>query len=129
VAYVAEESFRREVFVQSYREMGAVHKVSIDGGREPVWSRDGRRLFYRQGNQMLVVSVTYGPAISFGRPQVLFEGEYDAAAVGHQHYDISHDDQRFLMVKHGEPLGPREVRVVLNWSEELRELVAGDETE
>jgi Tol biopolymer transport system component len=124
VVYVAEESSRREVFVQSYPEMGAVHKVSIDGGREPVWSRDGRRLFYRQDNQMLVVNVTYGPAISFGRPQVLFEGAYDAAEVGHQHYDIAHDDRRFLMVKHGEPLGPREVRVVLNWSEELRELVA-----
>jgi hypothetical protein len=30
---------------------------------------------------------------------------------------------RFLMVRHGEPLGPREVRVVLNWAEELRGLV------
>jgi serine/threonine protein kinase/Tol biopolymer transport system component len=124
VVYVADESSRREVFVRSYPELGATHKVSIDGGREPVWSRDGRRIYYRKGKQMLAVNVDFRPAISFGQPRILFEGEYDAAEVGHQHFEISHDDTRFLMVKHGEPLGPREVRVVLNWSEELRELSA-----
>jgi hypothetical protein len=71
---------------------------------------------------MLAVGVTYAPTLSFGRPRVLFEGVYDGAAVGHQHYDISHDGTRFLMVKHGEPRGPTEVRVVLNWSEELDDL-------
>jgi hypothetical protein len=74
---------------------------------------------------MLMVDVSYGSTISFGRPQVLFEGEYDAATVGHQHYDISHDGMRFLMVKHGKPVGPREVRVVLNWGEEMRALAVG----
>ncbi len=128
VAYVAEESSRREVFVQPYPEMGAIHKVSIDGGREPVWSRDGRRIFYRKGNQMLAVNVTHGPTISFGRPRFLFEGEYDGAEVGHQHYDVSHDE-RFLMVRHGEPPGPREVRVVLNWDEQLRALMTDGGTE
>ena len=112
------------MFVQSYPDLGATRKVSIDGGREPVWSRDGRRLFFRKDNQMLVADVTDRPSISFGRPQLLFEGDYDAAVVGHQHYDIADDDSRFLMVKHGEPAGPREVRVVLNWGEEMRVLAA-----
>jgi serine/threonine protein kinase len=125
IAYVADEASRLEVFVQSFPEFGAIHKVSIDGGREPVWSLDGRRLFYRNGSQMLMVDVSYGSTISFGRPQVLFEGEYDAATVGHQHYDISHDGMRFLMVKHGEPVGPREVWVVLNWGDEMRALTVG----
>jgi serine/threonine protein kinase len=125
IAYVANEASRLDVFVQSYPEFGAVHKVSIEGGREPVWSLDGQRLFYRNGSQVLMVDVSYGSTISFGRPQVLFEGEYDAATVGHQHYDISHDGMRFLMVKHGEPVGPREVRVVLNWGEEMRALAVG----
>ena len=58
-----------------------------------------------------------------GKP-VLFTGKYDAAPLtGHQHYDISLDGKRFLMIKHGEPAGPSEVQVVLNWSEELKTLV------
>ena len=38
----------------------------------------------------------------FGSPRLLFTGDYDSAEVGHQHYDISLDDERFLMVKHGD---------------------------
>ena len=125
MAYVADEASRREVFVQSYPGLGAIHKVSIDGGREPVWSHDGSELFYRNGDRMLQVDVDYAAGISFGRPGVLFEGVYDAAEVGHQHYDIARDGTRFLMVKHGEPNGPHEVQVVLNWVEELPALTGG----
>ena len=69
---------------------------------------------------MMAVDVDVTSSISFGQPEILFEGEYDAASVGHQHYDISLEDDRFLMVKHGIPEGPVEVRVVLNWAEELK---------
>jgi len=119
VAYVADEAGRREVFVQSYPDMGPLNKVSIDGGREPVWAHDGARLFYRSGDRMLQVSVRYGDAIEFGAPKLLFSGEYDAAVVGHQHYDIAADSSRFLMVKHGKPSGPTRLRVVLNWADSL----------
>ena len=118
IAYVEAESGPREVFVQSYPELGAKHQVSVDGGHEPVWSHDGRRLFFRSGNRMLVVDVEYGRTIRFSRPRLLFSGEYDSA-VGHQHYDISLDSERFLMIKHGVPDGPNEIRVVLNWDKEL----------
>ncbi len=124
MAYVAGNLTEREVYVQSYPDPGATHKVSIDGGREPVWAPDGKQLFYRKENQMLAVSVRYGTSLSFGKPRVLFEGVFDAAAVGHQHYDISGDATRFLMVRHGEPAGPRELRVVLNWKDELRETMS-----
>jgi len=129
IAYVATELVRRDVFVQSFPDMGAIHKVSIDGGREPVWARDGKRLFYRKDKQMLVTDVTYGATISFGRSRLLFEGEYEAAELGHQHYDISRNSDRFLMIRHGQPSGPTEVRTVLNWDEELRSLLGGGETE
>ena len=68
---------------------------------------------------MLRVNVEYAPTFSAGRPQVLFSGNYDAAAIGHQHYDVAHEGEKFLMIKHGETIGPREVRVVINWAEEL----------
>ncbi len=119
IAFVETESGRREVFVQSFPDLGAKHQVSIEGGAEAVWSRDGRKLFFRQDDRMFAVDVGYEPTIRFGPPRLLFVGDYDSADVGHQHYDISLEDDRFLMIKHGEPDGPAEVRVVLNWSREL----------
>ncbi len=119
IAFVETESGRREIFVQSFPELGAKHQVSIDGGGEAVWSRDGRRLFFRNSDRMFAVDVDYEPTIRFSRPKLLFVGNYDSAEVGHQHYDISIDNERFLMIKHGVPDGPHEVRVVLNWSQAL----------
>lgn len=120
IAYVADESGRREVFVQSFPALGPKHRISIDGGGEPLWSPDGRRLFFRERGQMLVVDVDIESAFSAGQPRVLFTSQYDAAASGHQHYAVSHDGKKFLMIKHGESPGPSEVNVVLNWSAELK---------
>lgn len=120
ITFVETESGRREVFVQSFPDPGAKHQLSIDGGGEPVWSRDGRRLFFRHGDGMFAVDGRYGTGIRFGPPRLLFRGEYDSADVGHQHYDVSLESDRFLMIKHGRSEGPFEVRVVLNWSEEFK---------
>ncbi|MCZ6616822.1 MAG: protein kinase [Gammaproteobacteria bacterium] len=120
IAYTASESGRRQVFVQSFPDLGPKHQISIAGGGEPVWSPDGRELFFRERDRMFIANVHYEP-FRAGRPRVLFTGEYDAAFLtGHQHYDISLDGKKFLMIKHGEPVGPSEVQVVLNWSEELK---------
>jgi serine/threonine-protein kinase len=114
IAYVADESGRREVFVQSFPALGPKHKISIDGGGEPLWSPDGSQLFFRERGQMLVVDIDYTPAFSTDRPHLLFTSNHDAAATGHQHYDVSLDGRKFLMIKHGEPVGPSQVNVVLN---------------
>jgi serine/threonine protein kinase/Tol biopolymer transport system component len=123
MAFVADESARRQVFVQSYPGLGPRHKISIEGGGEPVWSRDGRKLFFREADQAFFVSVEYEPAFACSPPTKLFSGQYDAALIGHQHYDVSLDGEKFLMIKHGKPVGPNEVRVVLNWFDELERRV------
>ena len=124
MAYTADEGGRRQVFVQSFPDLGPKHQISIDGGGEPVWSPDGRHLYFREGDGMLATEITYGP-FAAGRPRLLFAGEYDAAFLtGHQHYDISRDGQRFLMIKHGEPDGPGQVQVVLNWLQEIDSVVS-----
>ena len=53
-----------------------------DGGSEPLWSRDGRELFFRSGNRMMAVDVTLAPAFSTRTPHVLFEGNYDRIGWG-----------------------------------------------
>lgn len=119
IAFVADESGRREVFVRSFPNQGPMYKISIEGGGEPVWSRDGSKLYLRERDQMFSAGITYAPSFSASRPELLFTARYDAAAVGHQHYDVALDSERFLMIKHGESVGPHEVRVVLNWVDEL----------
>ena len=52
-------------------------QVSTEGGAEPLWSRDGRELFYRNGEKMMAVAISAGTELSPGKPTLLFEGPYD----------------------------------------------------
>jgi len=124
LAYVSNESGSDEVYVQPYPGPGAKRLISTDGGVGPVWSADGRELFYREGFQMVAVAVETQPTFTAGTPQVLFAGvEYPLDGGGHPHYDISADGQHFLMKSLPQDAGPRSLYVVLNWFEELKRLV------
>lgn len=74
--------------------------VSVGGGTEPAWSRDGRELFYRSGRgDMVVVPVETEPGFSTGPPSVLFSASPYGSASVHRQYDVSTDAQRFLMIR------------------------------
>ena len=123
LAYISNESGKNEVYVQPYPGPGGKRLISTNGGTEPVWSADGRELFYRQGIQIMAVAVETQPTFTTGTPQVLFAGsEYPADPAGHQGYDVSADGQRFLMVRSQQGIGATSLYVVLNWFEELKRL-------
>lgn len=127
LAYVSNESGRPEVYVQPYPGPGGKWQVSTDGGTEPVWSRNGRELFYRSGNKMMAVEVTLQPTFSAGKPNMLFEGQYfnqPFPLIGTA-YDVSADGRRFLMVKENSKResSTAQINVVLNWFEELKQKV------
>ena len=123
IAYSSNESGRFEVYVQSYPDPTEARQlVSTDGGTEPLWARDGRELFYRNGEKMMTVSFDTASG-SPGTPSVLFEGRYvpDPNVRG---YDLAADG-RFIMVRTPNESLPRQVNVVLNWFEELKERMNG----
>jgi len=122
LAYVSNESGRDEVYVQPYPGPGGKWPISTEGGTELRWSADGRELFYRLGDKMMVVEVQSEPAFSSGRPQLVFEGPYLTDNFATPNYDISLDGQRFLMIKKEEG-STAQINVVLNWFEELKRLV------
>ena len=124
LAYVSDESGRDEVYVQPYPGPGGKWPISTEGGTEPRWSADGRELFYRLGDKMMVVEVQSEPAFTSGRPQLVFEGPY-LLGTSVANYDISPDGQRFLMIKVEEGQQDQ-INVVLNWFEELKRLVPID---
>jgi len=123
LAYVSDRSGRQEVYVQPYPGPGPRDQVSTEGGRAPMWSRSGRELFYRSGGRMMAVSVETGPRFGAGLPRVLFGGRFQMGQLGGQMYDVSPDGQRFLMIRSPQKQELTEIRVVLNWAEELKRLV------
>ncbi len=125
LAYVSDESGRNEIYVQPYPGPGGKWQISTEGGKEPVWNRNGRELFYRTGGKMMAVDIATQPSFAAGKPRVLFEGQYEPTVLTAANYDVSPDGQRFLMLKSGEAgeAAPTQINVVLNWFEELKRRV------
>ncbi len=97
--------------------------ISTGGGFEPVWSRNGKELFYRNGGKMMVVPVQTEPTFKAEKPELLFEGSYLYSITNlTTNYDVTPDGQRFVMIKE-EQTAPEQIHVVLNWFEELKRLV------
>jgi eukaryotic-like serine/threonine-protein kinase len=118
LAYVSDESGRDDVYVQPFPGPGAKWLISTDGGVDPVWSRDGRELFYRAGDRLMAAPVESEGDLSAGPARPLFEIRVDAADSGPA-YDVSPDGRSFV-VPRSETAPPRgELHVVLNWFEEV----------
>ncbi len=100
VAYTSDESGSWEVYVTRYPGPGGKARISDAGGEEPVWSRDGRQLFYRFGSQWFVVDITPGEEFRAGRSRLAFEGPY--INTWGLSYEVALDGKRFLVVKGSE---------------------------
>ncbi len=122
LAYESNETGGYEIYLQPYPDLGAKRAISTGGGRHPVWSADGRELFYRHGDEMMVVDVQYEPTLTTSVPRVLFRGAFEFGNASGLNYDVSPDSQRFVMIQADDDTegGAPEIRVVLNWVDELR---------
>ena len=117
VAYVSDESGRNEIYIISFPGKERQIAISKGGGQEPLWSSNGRELFYRDLSGTGVYAVAIEGS-EFGEPRLLFEGDY--AVYPGTNYDVSYDGQSFIMVR--EIVRPS-LNVVVNWFDELNERV------
>ncbi len=125
LAYVSDETGRLEVYLRATDAAGRKIQVSAGGGTEPVWSRKGGELFFRNGRRYFSVRVTTRTPMAVGAAQLLFEGSFvvDSATPGNPSYDVAPDGRRFVMVtSEGEASWPSHIEVVLNWIEKLKSL-------
>jgi serine/threonine-protein kinase len=102
LAYTSNETGRVEVYLRPFpRVGGGKWLVSSAGGMTPLWSRDGKELFYRNGaGDMVSVEVTASGTPPLGRQRVLFSAlPYTLEGV-HRTYDVTPDGRRFLMLRH-----------------------------
>jgi Tol biopolymer transport system component len=123
IAYTSDESGRYEVYVRPYPGPGGQWQISTDGGEEPVWSPDGHELFYRRAFKWMTVRFRTTPEFSAEPPRLLFEGPY--VNVMGVSYDVAPDGQHFLMLRGAEEGKTTQLKVVLNWFEELKRSVPG----
>jgi serine/threonine-protein kinase len=123
--YQSNESGHGEIYVRPFPRVDSGRwQISTGGGTRPVWSRNGRELFYLDAsNTMTSVQVSAsGPTFSAGTPATVFETKYVQSNPS-RHYDVSADGQRFLMIKDAPAnpnTAPASLVVVEHWLEELK---------
>ncbi len=130
IAYDSDESGQFEVYVRPYPQAytGGRWQISSGGARQPMWSRDGRELYYRDfEGAMYAAPITLSPTFAPGAAVKLFSNSAHRGAGksgGGRTYDVSLDGRRFLMIK-TQPVSPNSqaIVVVLNWFEELKRAV------
>jgi serine/threonine-protein kinase len=120
-----------QIYVQPYPALDQRVQVSIEGGSEPVWRRDGREMYYLENAsaggalrvRVMAVPVTTTPTFSAGTPHMLFEGPFRSDGGAFRNYDVTPDGQRFLMVREVDRPSARVSQMVLvqNWVEELKQ--------
>jgi Tol biopolymer transport system component len=116
--YVSNESGRMEIYLRPFTGGDRKWSVSGDGGLHPLWSRDGRRIYYRSGQRMMAVDFTAAPDVRLGAPVTLFERRYQFGPnITVPNYSLSADGREFLMVR--EEPGGRHLNLVMNWLQNL----------
>ena len=131
VAFQSNESGRYEIYVRPFPDADAGRwQVSHDGGREPLWSRDGAELFFvsPRGTLMAAEAEPGDTAFAAGEETELFGGRFfvsNSINLGRT-YDVSTDGKRFLMIK-PEVGAPPSLSVTQDWFRELARLAPADE--
>jgi Tol biopolymer transport system component len=128
LAFVSDRSGEPEVWVQPVSG-GAAVRVSRAGGVQPLWSRNKRELFYRQGPAVMAVTVQASNDFQFAPAMELFEGQYLlGVGISLRTWDVTADG-RFIMI----PLRPRTtpppqtgIVVVQNFSQEVKRLLGAN---
>ncbi|MBV8903133.1 MAG: PD40 domain-containing protein, partial [Acidobacteriia bacterium] len=116
LAYMSDESRRPEVYVQNFPEHGGKWQISTNGGYFPVWSRDGRELYFIGYDRKLMAVEVKGDGKSFQAsvPKPLFE----MAALAQ--FDVSKDGRFLIQVPLQQAVTNVPLTVVLNWQAGLK---------
>jgi hypothetical protein len=103
VAFVSNQSGAQQVFVRPLADGGDETQVSPDGGTEPVWSHDGRELFYfgatHAGTELIAATVRTSSGFEVVSRRELFDASDIVGSNPHANYDVSPDGRTFAMVR------------------------------
>ena len=128
LAYTSGESGRVQVYVRPFPGPGPAVQISNDGGLSPVWSRNGRELYFRGGEGMQVARVEFiGGRIRASAPELLFDDSAFESTAPTRSFDVAPDGRLLFVPIPGEDviqtaideIYPDHIRVVQNWTAEV----------
>jgi len=120
IAFASNRSGQYEIYAKPYDREGGIVRISTEGGVMPEWAANGKELFYRSGNKIMVVEVQGEQDLEVGLPKILFEVDDNI-----QNFDVSPDGQQFALIRQDVAISTQ-IHVTLNWFEELKRLVPTD---
>jgi serine/threonine-protein kinase len=131
LAYASDESGETQVYVQPFPGPGVRQQVPGPGWA-PTWSRGGKELVYLRGGpptDVMRVDVTPDPAagrLAIGTPEPLATYVFYDRRTMTRFYDLPASGDRLLFISRSDELSDdeRHLRVVVNWAEDLRRLLA-----
>ncbi|MEO5739827.1 MAG: hypothetical protein ABIS29_04440, partial [Vicinamibacterales bacterium] len=117
IAYESNESGRPEIYIQPFPGRGTKVPISVEGGIQVRWRRDGKEIFYIAPDERLM-AVTIDPAAGaagIGRPVPLFTTHLaPIRSISRQQYVVASEGQRFLISSTENP-PPVPLTLILNW--------------
>jgi eukaryotic-like serine/threonine-protein kinase len=131
LAYVSNESGAGQVFVRPFPNVqDGKWQISLNGGTDPLWSANGRELFFRSfdGDEIFAADMSRGPGMAERRR--LFRaltGGYELNTPDRM-FDVSRDGQRFLLSINADTDVSGNLIVVQNFTAELRATLASGKT-
>jgi len=107
------------VYIRAFPSLDQERQVSNGGGVQPLWSKDGRELYYLTPNsRLMTVEVKSGATLETGNPRSLFQTPIEGNPLLAQ-YAVSGDGQRFLMMENFQEgagaAATEQFHVELNW--------------
>ena len=141
IAYGSTESGQSRIYVQPFPKTGAKYQVSRHYSDNPVWSRDGKELFYNEFDEsttytdpkLLAVPVQTQPSFSSGNPVTIpIDGLAETGrAFQRAQFDVTPDGKFVVLINskagsrpkdtpNGHRTYPQEIHIVLNWFSELK---------
>jgi Tol biopolymer transport system component len=131
IVYESNFEGRWEVYVQPFPLTGAMHQISTGGGHYPIWSPDGKQLFYATDDvggtsQIISVDVQTQPTFAAVKTTPLpVKGILSNQARGG--FDITPDGKYFVVMlpRSADPRKalPAQINITLNWFDELKQHV------
>jgi len=114
VAYQTNESGRPEVVVQSFPNPGTRRQVSIEGGTQPRWSRDGKELYFVSLDSRLMAAKLAVAAGSVEPAAATALFPLRLSGVPKHQYSVGADG-RFLVNEVVEDSASSLLTIVVNW--------------
>jgi serine/threonine-protein kinase len=119
VVYESDELGTREIYIKPFPALTERHQISLLGGSQPVWSRDGRRVFYLVGQRLLSATLSFAPSVTVVARDTIFDNRLVSGFGYHANYDVAPDGKHFVFISTSESNETAPVILAHDWKYEM----------